>query len=87
MVRYFEQLIDGLVYELYFPDELHNGHKQFATLLTQERLPPLDQLNGDKVAELKTIFERLFDRDHPIRKNIYFLDSIPVVRIVEGKDQ
>ena len=71
--------------ELYLPEELHAGEKYFMRHLLQENLPSLDQLQGDKIAALRGIFRRLFDREHPIRANIYFLDSLEVVRIIGGK--
>jgi len=85
IVHYFEQIIDGLVYELYFPEELYHGRKEFLIPLSQENLPRLEQFSGDKVAALRTIFERLFQQDHPIRRGIYFLDTVPIVRVVQGK--
>jgi adenine-specific DNA-methyltransferase len=85
MLSYFEQIVDAVVMELYLPEELHAGEKYFMRHLLQENLPSLDQLKGDKIAALRGIFRRLFDREHPIRVNIYFLDSLEVVRIVGGK--
>ncbi len=85
MVSYFEQLIDALVYELYMPDEIHTAGKQFFAPLIAERLPALDEIKGDKLATLRQIFERLYDRNHIIRQNIFFLDTIESVRIIEGK--
>lgn len=85
MVSYFEQLIDALVYELYLPDEIHTAGKQFFAPLIAERLPALDEIKDDKLAALRQIFERLYDRNHIIRQNIFFLDTIDSVRIIEGK--
>ena len=39
MLRYFERIIDGLVYESYLREELHHGDKQFFKPLLDERLP------------------------------------------------
>lgn len=50
-----------------------------------ERLPAMDTIKGDKLAALRQIFERLFDRDHLLRQNIFFLDTIESIRIIEGK--
>jgi hypothetical protein len=50
-----------------------------------QRLPAMDAIKGDKLAALGHIFERLFDRDHLLRQNTFFLDTIESIRIIEGK--
>ncbi len=85
MVKYFEQIIDGLVYELYLTDELHRAGKYFFKPLLDERLPPVEEITGDKMSALRGIFERLFDKKHPVRKNLFFLGSLEAIRIIEGK--
>lgn len=85
IISYFEQLIDAMVYELYLTEEIHQSGRKFFEPLMAERLPALDKIKGDKLAALRSIFERLFDRDHIIRQNIFFLDTIESVRIIEGK--
>jgi hypothetical protein len=85
MVSYFEQNIDALVYELYLPDEIHTAGKEFFAPLLAERLPALAEIKGDKLTGLRQIFERLFHKDHIIRQNIFFLDTIESIRIIEGK--
>jgi len=76
MVSYFEQIIDALVYELYLPDEIHTAGKAFFAPLVAERLPALAEIEGDKLSALRQIFERLFHKDHVIRQNIFFPDTI-----------
>ncbi len=85
MLSYFEQIIDAVVMELYLPEELHAGDKYFMRHLLQENLQSLDKIKGDKIEALRIIFRRIFDREHPIRVNIYFLNSLEVVRIITGK--
>ena len=85
MLRYFERIIDGLVYESYLREELHQGDKQFFKPLLDERLPQIEEIRGDKMAALQEIFERLYERTHPIRRNLFFLDSVKPIRIIEGK--
>ena len=85
MLGYFERIIDGLVYESYLGEELHQGEKQFFKPLFDERLPHLEEIRGDKMAALQAIFERLYERTHPVRRNLFFLDSVKPIRIIEGK--
>jgi hypothetical protein len=86
MLSYFEQIIDALVMELYLPDELHRYDKYFMKNMLTENLPYLEELKGDKIANLRVIFKRLFDKDHPVRINIYFLKTLEIVRIIRGEN-
>ncbi|MFM6209553.1 TaqI-like C-terminal specificity domain-containing protein, partial [Planktothrix sp.] len=85
MTSYFEQIVDALIYELYLPEELHQGDKYFMRHILPENLPKLDQIESDKMIKLRQIFQKLFYKDHPIRKNLFYLDSIEAVRIITGK--
>ena len=85
MLGYFERIIDGLVYDSYLPEALHQGKKQFFKPLFDERLPQLEEIQGDKMTALREIFERLYERTHPIRRNLFFMDSVKPIRIIEGK--
>ena len=85
MLKYFERIIDGLVYEAYLGEELHHGGKQFFKPLLDERLPQLEEIRGDKMFALQEIFERLYERTHPVRRNLFFLDSVKLIRIVEDR--
>jgi hypothetical protein len=82
---YFEQIINALVVELYLPEELHEHNKYFMRYLLEENLPNIDIIKGDKMQTLQEIFARLFDKEHPIRHNLFLLNTIPVVRIIEDK--
>ena len=85
MLKYFERIIDGLVYECYLPDTLHQGDKYFFKPLLDEHLPQLEEILGDKMSGFREIFEHLYERTHPVRKNLFFLDSLKPIRIIEGK--
>ena len=85
MLGYFERIIDGMVYESYLPDELHKGRKHFFQPLLDEQLPQLEEIQGDKMSAFRDIFEHLYERTHPVAVNLFFLDSVKPVRIIEGK--
>ena len=85
MLGYFERIIDGLVYEAYLPENLHKGNKHFFQPLFDEQLPPLEEIQGDKMSVFRDIFELLYERTHPIRRNLFFLDSVKQVRVIEDK--
>ena len=85
MLGYFERVIDGLVYEAYLPEDLHKGNKHFFQPLLDEQLPLCKEIQGDKMLALRDIFEMLYERTHPIRRNLFFLDSVKPVRVIQGK--
>ena len=85
MVGYFDRIIDGMVYEAYLPDELHKGRKHFFQPLLDKQLPRLENIQGDKMSACRDIFERLYERTHPIAVNLFFLDSVKPIRIIESK--
>ena len=85
MLKYFERIIDGLAYESYLSEELNQGQKEFFKPLLDERLPQLEEIRGSKMSMLQQIFERLYERTHPVRSNLFFLDSVKSIRIIEGK--
>ena len=85
MVGYFDRIIDGMVYESYLPDELHKSRKHFFQPLFDERLPWLEEIQGDKMSACRDIFEHLYERKHPVAVNLFFLDSVKPIRIIESK--
>ncbi|RLJ16095.1 restriction endonuclease [bacterium endosymbiont of Escarpia laminata] len=79
---YFEQLIDGLVYELYFPDEIKAANKEILPHLG-ELTPITDHMaEEEKLATIQRGFDRLYDPRHPVRNNLETLDSVEVVRTI-----
>ena len=85
MLGYFDRIIDGMVYESYLPDELHKGRKHFFQPLLAEQLPQLEEIQGDKMSACRDIFERLYEKTHPVAVNLFFLDSVKPIRIIESK--
>ena len=85
MLGYFDRIIDGIVYEAYLPDELHKGRKHFFQPLLDEQLPLLEDIQSDKMSALRDIFERLYEKTHPVAVNLFFLDSVKPIRIIESK--
>lgn len=79
---YFEQLIDALVYELYFPNEIKAANKEILPHLG-ELTPIADNMSeAEKLAIIQREFDRLYDPRHPVRNNLETLDSVEVVRTI-----
>ncbi len=86
MISYWDQLINGLVYELFFPDELHAAQIHLFDLMTHEKLPAIDSTPESKrLAHLRRDFERLYEHNHPIRAALHALRSLETIRIIEGE--
>jgi adenine-specific DNA-methyltransferase len=87
MPTYFEQIIDGMVYELYFPELLKKHNREIIKHLGE--LPEFTDGMSDeqKMKICKTVFDRLNDKEHPVRVNLFYMNSIPEIAIIEGKNE
>ena len=70
--RYFEWIINGLVYEFYLPDVLKNAERDVFKHLMAEQLPEIDEMHEDKMSVFRSLYERLHDREHPVRGKSVF---------------
>jgi methylase of polypeptide subunit release factors len=82
---YFEQIIDGIVYELYFP-ELIKKHKREIIQHLGDLPEFTDNMSDEQKMKIcKTVFERLHHPSHPVRINLEKMkEEIPEIRIIEG---
>ena len=83
----FEQLINGLIYELYFPEPLQSAGINLMELSANEGLAALGGMEGAALAErVNELAEHIFSPQHPIRGLLFDLQGIPVVRLIEGRE-
>ena len=87
MTAYFEQLIDLVVYEIYFPEEFGDVNRVPSQSLTPELLPSINDLRFNKMDSLKKVFEKIYDTKHPVRSLVFFLDTLETVRVIELKSK
>jgi adenine-specific DNA-methyltransferase len=80
MPVYFEQIIDGLVYELYFKNSFEAARLSLHRHLM--KLPQVSDLNS-----ITLIFNDLYDRKHPIRNAVFQMMSLPEVKLIHEKIQ
>jgi hypothetical protein len=86
MVAYWERVLNGLVYELYFPEELHDAGLRLFDLVAQADLPDITKLpEKDRLPKLRQKFEELHDGAHPLKVALDKLQTLDTVRIIEGK--
>ncbi|NVO31662.1 Eco57I restriction-modification methylase domain-containing protein [Hymenobacter lapidiphilus] len=80
---FFEQVIDGMVYELYFPIAM-----QAAGCNVSKYLPLLPALHAEHALadkQLNNLYSIIEHKDHPLRKAIFFMKTVEEVVIVESK--
>ncbi len=83
MSFYFEQLIDGLVYELYFEKEITQAGYDIKKYL--DDLPEIteEMSEEEKMKTITKVFNKLYDKESPVRKNLFFMDSVEEVAIIK----
>jgi hypothetical protein len=80
---YLESILDGVVFELYFPEEIQSAGKEILKHLGDLK-PITDNMSEEeKLAIIQSEFERLYDPNHPVRFAIETLDSVEEVRIIK----
>ena len=86
MLAYWEQVINALVYELYFPDEVHRAGLWLFDLVEQAEFPEIDTIpEPDRLKALRRKFEELYDGANPLRIALGKLQTLDTIRIIEGK--
>ena len=80
--QFLDELVDGIVLELYFPQEIKVAGKEILPHLGV--LTPLtDEISEEeKQVVIQWEFERLYDPNHPVRNHLETLDSVEEVRII-----
>ena len=87
MLGYFQQVLNGLVYELDFPDELHAHGLSPFDLVTRAALPTLDSIPApQRLPRLRELFETHYHPDHPLRVSLGKLQTLDTIRIIEGRE-
>src|SRR5690606_37672968 len=80
---YFSSIVDALIYELYFPEEIKSAGKEILKHLGDLKRITDDMSEEKKLAIIQSEFERLYDPNHPVRFAIETLDSVEEVRIIK----
>jgi hypothetical protein len=83
----FEQLINALVFELFFPDELLRANIRLFDACEKAGVSKLTGLR-DKAftTAVSELSERIFATSHPIYAMLFDLQALELVRIIEGKE-
>jgi hypothetical protein len=83
----FEQLINGLAFELFFPSDLHAANIRLFDACDQAGLGKLNDLEGEALAATANeLANSIFAPSHPIYAMLFDLQGLDVVRIIEGRE-
>ncbi|MDQ5908191.1 MAG: hypothetical protein QG599_282 [Pseudomonadota bacterium] len=83
----WERLINGLVYELFFPEDLHQANIHFFDTVAKAGIDRLADLDGTALADAaRELADTIFAPSHPIQGMFSDLQRLDVVRIIEGRD-
>ncbi len=82
-IVYYNLMVDALIYELYFPEEIKSAGKEILKHLGDLKPITDDMSEEEKLAIIESEFQRLYDPNHPVRFAIETLDSIEEVRIIK----
>lgn len=85
MPTYFDQIIDGIFYELYFEEKLKSEEKDILKYL--QSLPSIDNLSdNEKWNTCKDVFGKLYDAESEVRNRLFYMDTIEEISLIEGKN-
>ena len=86
MSAYFERLLNGLVYELFFESDLHAQKLTFFAHLDAAKPPELASIPpSQRTARLTEFYTQISNVNHPLYACLFALNGLEVVRIIEGK--
>jgi hypothetical protein len=82
---FIERLIDSMVYELYFPEEIKSAGCEVLKLLSN--LPVLEKgrSNEKKIKVIEKVYKELSEPSHPVSIAMAKMQEIEEVKIIEGR--
>jgi len=84
MFRYFEQILDGMVFEAYLPEIIENAELYFRKHMSE--FPNIS--NSKNVLEdLRSLFVKIYQPSHPLKYAVSQLSSIPEIKTVLDKQK
>ena len=83
---YYEIIANAIVYELYLPELLDVNDVEIIKNISD--IPEIiDSMSNNKKLEIiNNEYKRLHENDHPVKKNLSKLHSIPEIKIIEGNE-
>ena len=82
-VPYFEELIDALVFELYFPEAFRAAGIEIIKHLFEIKSIH-NMSDSEKLYVIRNEYDRFNDNKHPVRRNMNNIDYVDEVRIISN---
>jgi hypothetical protein len=83
----FERLLNGLAYELFFPEDLHAANIRLFDACEQAGIGKIAELKDKALTEaVNQLASRIFANDHPIYAMLFDMQALEVARVIEGKE-
>lgn len=83
MVVFFEKLIDGMIYEIYFSKIISESNRNIINHINELKYFSKQTSSENKYSIIKSNFKLLATKDHPVRNNLFYLSSIKEIKIIE----
>lgn len=83
MPEYFEQIVDAMVFELYFEEEVKA--KGVDVLKHLQNLPDIESIENDteKLETIRKVFKELNNENHPVRYALLMQKSVPEIKTIK----
>jgi adenine-specific DNA-methyltransferase len=81
---FFEKIIDGIFFELYFEDDVKKIGREILRYLDNLLPIEVDMSDEEKMNIITQAYNDLSNPNHPVCKNLKGLDEIKEVRIIKG---
>ena len=84
MIAYLEQWLNGLVYELFFANEMHAHTLKLFDETKKLKPPDLSKLRAaDELSALRELHQEAYATDATLREMLFDLKSLDAVRVIE----
>lgn len=81
MVSFFERIINGIIYELYFSEEMKSNK---CTIISELLKYDLKKSTGNNES-IETLFKTIYESSNPIRVALFKMDIVEEIAVIEGK--
>jgi adenine-specific DNA-methyltransferase len=78
--NYFESILETMVYELYFEDEVKVAGCE---IIKHVKKLPVLKSSKQALEQLLAIYKETSDKDNPIRNSVFYVNKIPVIQEIE----
>ncbi|MGZ3859385.1 MAG: Eco57I restriction-modification methylase domain-containing protein [Flavisolibacter sp.] len=75
LLELFDEIVDALIYELYFKEEFQNAKVKFFQYAERDIVSIEEKGEREKTQAINDVFKRLSEKDNEIRQNLKLMDT------------